>query len=87
LRERHKRSAAKELDFTISGIIRHCVSAIYRPGQLDPITYFYIDDWRSNGNQRYITIKELTHSFTVTILSAAASGIGLGQVIYQLFGG
>jgi hypothetical protein len=55
--------------------------------KLDPISYFYLNGGCSGYNAYYLTVKEFTHHFTIIITSTGIFGIGLGQIIYKIFGG
>lgn len=84
LREHEKRYQSKKLDFTVSGIIGYCLSAVYRRNKLDFVAYLYFDDRRPRTSQYYISNKDFTNHITLIFASGGAFGTGLGELIVEL---
>lgn len=84
LRENKRRRQDKKLDSTFRRTSRNWISTVYRRGKLAPVAYIHFHDRRTGSYQCYITYQEFTHSITISFISAAAFGIGLGQLITGL---
>lgn len=86
MREKERRHKTKKLDPTTRRSRGHWLSTVHWRNQLDPVTYFHIDDRYTGTRHYYITDKEFANSITITFVSLGSFGIGLGQIIVEIFG-
>jgi hypothetical protein len=80
LREKGTGQSVKKLDFTLRGISRYCLSAVYWTDKYSAITYFYSDVGSSRIGPYYITYQELTNRIAIIFVSAGVFGTGVGQI-------
>lgn len=86
LREDSNRKQIKKLDSNGSRVARHRLGTIHRQSKLDLVAYFHCYDRGTRTRTNYITRKELTHSYSIILISALISGTGIGQLIRFLGG-
>ena len=85
MREKERRLQAKELDIVDSRSPRHRIPAVHWTSKLGSITYLQFNDGKSYGSEYYITVEELAHALTIIFVSAGGFGIGIGQLLSEIF--
>lgn len=86
LREDSNRKQDKKLDSNGGGPGRHRLGTVHWQSKLDIIAYLHSYDGCSRTRTNYISYKELTHSYSIILVSAVAFGTGLGQLLRFLGG-